>query len=111
MTDAIDLSLLRHAAADDPQALAKLVQMSRNAIQMQTSQITTALDGGDFQTIYQAAHKMTGSAGIVGAQELSAICACIEAAGRNADAAGLARLQSQFTSAAARVNAALEAVG
>lgn len=111
MTDAIDLSLLRQATAGDLEALAKLVQTSRRAILTQTSQLIAALDGGDFETIYQAAHKMTGSAGIVGAQQLAAVCAALEKAGRSADAASLGSLQTQFTSAAARVNAALEAVG
>ena len=111
MTDAIDLSLLRQATADDPEALEKLVQVSRRAILTQTSQVIAALEGGDFQTISQTAHKMTGSAGIVGAKELAAICASIEEAGRSADAAGLSSLQTQFTSAVARVNAAFEAVG
>jgi signal transduction histidine kinase/HPt (histidine-containing phosphotransfer) domain-containing protein/ActR/RegA family two-component response regulator len=107
----IDLMLLKEVSDNDPVALHELVQTVRNGLNTQIPELSKVLEGDDLESIQQEAHKMKGSAGMIGAQTLIALCARMEAAADSGDLSELPILREQFAMEAQRVMEAFKALG
>jgi signal transduction histidine kinase/HPt (histidine-containing phosphotransfer) domain-containing protein/ActR/RegA family two-component response regulator len=111
ITPVLDLILLKEVSDNDPVALRELVQTVRNGLSTQIPELSKVLEGDDLESIQQEAHKMKGSAGMIGAQTLIALCTRMEAAADSSDLSELPILREQFAMEAQRVMEAFKALG
>jgi two-component system sensor histidine kinase EvgS len=70
-----------------------------------------ALARRDLPGIVRAAHRIKGASRMVGAQDLAAVCAAIEHAGRGNDLSGAVAEEARLRQELARLNAYLDGVG
>jgi signal transduction histidine kinase/CheY-like chemotaxis protein/HPt (histidine-containing phosphotransfer) domain-containing protein len=106
----VNLKLLKEVSGNSPEMLREFTQSIRESFQKQVPELTRALESQQMVSIEQASHKMKGSAGIVGAQSLLALCTRIEQVASSGDRGELSALRQLFSLEAQRVLDALAAL-
>lgn len=107
---AIDMRRLHDALGSNPEQAALLLHKIRDAMGRTVPEVSTALAMGDYAVIAGASHKLRGSAGMIGALPLAALCQQIETAAVAADAAALDGMGGTFAAESRRTLAALDAL-
>jgi HPt (histidine-containing phosphotransfer) domain-containing protein len=72
-----------------------------------TNEMETGLANGDLLTVSKAAHRLKGTAGVLGASKLHPLCAALELAGKQGNANEAAKIYSELKSEAQRCVAAV----
>ncbi|MDR2754944.1 MAG: Hpt domain-containing protein [Planctomycetaceae bacterium] len=60
------------------------------------NEMETCLASGDLLTVSKAAHRLKGTAGVLGASKLHPLCASLELAGKQGNATEAARIYSEL---------------
>jgi two-component system, NarL family, sensor histidine kinase EvgS len=81
MKPGIDPQILLRVVGNDPEIACEVVQDFVPAAQSGIAEIHAAIDGAAAGQVVLACHKLKGSASLVGAHQLTALCAQLEAAG------------------------------
>jgi HPt (histidine-containing phosphotransfer) domain-containing protein len=85
MKPGIDPEILRRVVGNDPETAREVVEDFVPAAQSGIAEIHTAIEGAAAAQVAVACHKLKGSASLVGAHLLTALCAELEAAGEADD--------------------------
>ena len=104
---AINMKLLEELAGDDRATTVELMASIHAAFGDSIPEMGVALDSGDLAVIKATSHKLKGSAGMVGAGALVAVCHRIETAASAGDAAPMSTLRALFEHEAQRTLTAL----
>ncbi len=106
----IDMKIVQEVCGTNREILSDFSRSVRESLQIQVSELNTALENGHMTMIEQASHKMNGSAGVIGAQALMALCTRIEQVASSGLVAELPVLQTLLSQEAQRVLDALAAL-
>jgi DNA-binding response OmpR family regulator/HPt (histidine-containing phosphotransfer) domain-containing protein len=101
----VDVMVLKGLVGDDPTVVDELLREYLASVRRQTSELRTALAGGDARQVGAIAHKLKSSSRSVGALALGDLCAELENAGRAADKVAIAHRIVQFDAALSDVEA------
>lgn len=88
--------------------LAEMVRLLVRDAPVQMAAARAALEKGDAEGLRRAAHALKGSAGALGARELQALCAGIEASASSGEVSGALTLVGRLEASFRRARAALE---
>ena len=96
MKPGIDPEILLQVVGNDPDMAHEVVQDFVPAAQSGIAEIRAAIEGDDAVQVVVACHKLKGSASLVGAHQLTALCARLETAGEADDWPAIHRLAPQL---------------
>jgi two-component system sensor histidine kinase EvgS len=85
MKPGIDPEILLRVVGNDPDMAREVVQDFIPAAQSGIAEIGAAIEGAAAGRVAAASHRLKGSASLVGAHQLTALCAELEAAGEAND--------------------------
>jgi len=85
MKPGIDLEVLRRTVGDDPVLMREVIEDFVPAAQAGVGEIRAAVESSAADGIKLAAHKLKGSASLVGARALGEVCAALEEASEQED--------------------------
>jgi two-component system, sensor histidine kinase and response regulator len=105
--DQSQIELLRSLDEDDGSLLAEIIDQYLTQTVEGRKELVRLMDGGDPRGLERAAHTIRGASANVGAKELAAICAEMEAQGRFEQLEGIAELMERFDHEFVRVQDAL----
>jgi len=94
----INPSVLRRLTGDDAAASLRALRHFWRVNAVDVAALVQAVSTFDFAATVREAHRIKGSSRLVGAERLAAVCAEIEIAGQQQDAAALLRLTPRFES-------------
>ncbi|UJP00957.1 MAG: ATP-binding protein [Nitrosomonas sp.] len=104
----VDVHVLEKLVGDDPEMIQEMLLDFRASAEKIATELHTAYQAGQFATAGSLAHKLKSSSRSVGALALGELCAAMEQAGKNNDAAELAVLLPQFDAQLIAVKACLD---
>ena len=107
---AVDLDALKEAIGNDPKAIRKLLVNFKTTVDGLGADLQSACLDGEASRASGLAHQLKAPALWVGAKDLGAVCAEIEAAGRAAQAGPLRALKPRLDAELARVTNYLESL-
>jgi PAS domain S-box-containing protein len=105
----LDQSVLAELAPGEPDVVAELIDQFLDNAPTRVHAVRTALTQGDAAALRRAAHLFKGEAGSIGAGELTAACARLEAMGAANNLVGGLRALQTFETAYAATREALQA--
>ena len=106
---AVNFARLQSDWEGDAPFVSHLLSMFAEQTPETVAQLRQAVDAGDLAAAGEWAHRLKGSAGIVGAAGLMAACGAIEAAVREGSASAVPPLVERATAEAERAFAAIAA--
>ncbi|MDR2114858.1 MAG: Hpt domain-containing protein [Planctomycetaceae bacterium] len=65
-------------------------------VSVDTAEMETCLASGDLLTVSKASHRLKGTAGVLGASKLHPLCAALELAGKQGNAADAAQIYNEL---------------
>ena len=106
----VNMERAREASMDDEEFLLELLDIFLSDTPKQLHLLRKAIESGDAESAANAAHRMKGSSGNVGAVSLGELCEQIEAAGREGRSEVLPALFHDVNSEWGRVQDFLSAI-
>lgn len=94
----------------EPDVLKELFALFLDDVPARIERLRAAWQAGDALAVQRAAHSLKGSAGNIGATQLHAVCALLDAQGRSGDLAPLASLVASLDAEYARVAAEMKSL-
>jgi signal transduction histidine kinase/CheY-like chemotaxis protein/HPt (histidine-containing phosphotransfer) domain-containing protein len=110
-SEALNAKLLQESFGNDRDKLRLLLPTIQKTLNEQIAAMNTALSARDLPHLKTWAHNLTGSAGLMGARALVAVCQRIEALADQGDVSALPELAHQFNTQAQRTLDALSRLG
>ena len=98
-------SLRQLTPPGEPDVLAEVFQLFLADVPARIDRLRSAWQAGDAVTVQRAAHSLKGSAGNIGATQLSAVCSRLDELGRMGDLSALAPLVASLEAEYGRVEA------
>jgi two-component system, NarL family, sensor histidine kinase EvgS len=109
MKPGIDREILLRVVGNDPDIACEVVQDFVPAAQSGIAEIRAAVEGAAAGQVAVACHKLKGSASLVGAHQLTALCAQLETAGEADDWQAIHRLTPRLDELMRDIETAAEA--
>ena len=110
MKPGIDLEVLRRTVGDDPVLMREVIEDFMPAAQAGVGEIRAAVESSAADEVRLAAHKLKGSASLVGARALSEVCAALEEASEEEDWQTIRGLAVQLDDLMAEIDRAAAAL-
>ncbi len=110
-SEALNAKLLQESFGNDRDKLRLLLPTVQKTLNEQIAAMNTALSARDLPHLKIWAHNLTGSAGLMGARALVAVCQRIETLADQGDVSALPELTHQFNTQAQRTLDALSRLG